>query len=225
MSEHFKELKKRIIKCLIFFSIIFFILFILSDTSYDIISIPLLKQLPQGGNIIATKMTTPFFVPLKLCFFLSILVSIPFFFYHFWQFIVPGMYVQEKKVILPLMLSSILFYYIGILFSFYIICPIAISFFSRCTPKSVLFMADISNYLDFIITTCIFTGFIFQIPTLTKFIIKFNIIQKDAFKKKRKYVILMAFIVGMLLAPPDVISQTLLALPMIFLFEIGLLIS
>lgn len=225
MSEHLKELKLRVMICLIFFSVIFTITFIFSDKVYEMLSIPLLKQLPQGSGIIATHITAPFFIPFKLCVFVTTLLSIPFFLYHVWSFILPGLYENEKKIISPIITLSILLFYIGILFAFFVICPITINFFSNCAPKGVIVMTDIAHYLNFMTTTLVITGLTFQIPVITNVIIKLNVITKENFQKKRPTVILLSFIFGMLLTPPDVLSQILLAIPMWFLFEIGLIFS
>mgnify|MGYP001581375220 CR=1 FL=1 len=225
MSSHFIELKYRLILCILFFCAIFFILFLFYDKLYDFVSTPLLKQMPQGSNIITTKIITPFTIPLKLCYYLAIFFSIPFIFYHVWAFILPGLYSKEKKFIFPISLCSIIFFYIGIFFSFYIICPVSINFFSSSTPKSVLFMVDIEHYLTFIFTICLLTGLVFQIPVILKILIKLQITQKKTLQQKRKFIIVLAFVLGMLLTPPDVLSQIILAIPIIGLFEIGLLIS
>lgn len=225
MQSHFSELKYRFLWCIFFFFTIFIILFFFSDKLYDFFSIPLLKQMPQGSNIITTKIVTPFTVPLKLCYYIAILLSIPFIFYQIWSFILPGLYNKEKKIILPISILSVSLFYFGIFFSYYIVCPITINFFSTSTPKSVIFMVDIEHYLNFIFTISILTGFVFQIPIILKTFINLQIVQKETLKKKRKFIIIIAFILGMLLTPPDILSQIILAIPMIILFEIGLLIS
>jgi sec-independent protein translocase protein TatC len=197
----------------------------ISESIYNLVAIPLLKQIPQGSCVITTKIMTPFLILLKLSFYVSIFIGIPFFFYHTWAFIEPGLYEKEKNLVLPATLLSIFFFYIGTLFSFYVVCPITINFFSTYTPKSVLFMLDIEHYLEFVLKTSILTGLIFQTPIITKIITKFNLIGKEDLKKKRKYVITIAFIIGMLVTPPDVISQIIVAIPIIILFELGLLVS
>ncbi|QQG46868.1 MAG: twin-arginine translocase subunit TatC [Candidatus Azosocius agrarius] len=225
MNLHFIELRKRIINCFIFIICVFLILFSFSQELYSLIAKPIIKQLPEGNTLIATHVTTPFLIPLKLTFLISIIISIPYFISNIWNFISPGLYKNEKTKILPIIIYSIILFYIGLLFSFYIICPLALNFFTTCISNSITIMTDISNYLDFIISISIATGISFQIPIITILIIKFNFISKKDLTDKRKYVIILAFILGMLLTPPDVISQILLAIPIWILFEIGILLS
>ncbi len=225
MNVHFIELRKKIINCFIFILCVFLILFSFSQKIYVFIAEPMIRQLPEGNTLIATHVTTPFLVPLKLTFLISIIISIPYIINNIWKFIAPGLYKNEKNKIFPIIIYSTILFYIGLLFSFYIICPLALSFFATCSSTSITVMTDISNYLDFIISISIATGISFQIPIITILIIKLNVIKKKDLSNKRKYIIILAFILGMLLTPPDVISQILLAIPIWLLFEIGLLLS
>ncbi|HFL8794754.1 MAG TPA: twin-arginine translocase subunit TatC [Candidatus Azosocius sp. HAIN] len=225
MNVHFIELRKKIINCFIFILCVFLILFSFSQKIYVFIAEPMIRQLPEGNTLIATHVTTPFLIPLKLTFLISIIISIPYIINNIWKFIAPGLYKNEKNKIFPIIIYSTILFYIGLLFSFYIICPLALSFFATCSSTSITVMTDISNYLDFIISISIATGISFQIPIITILIIKLNVIKKKDLSNKRKYIIILAFILGMLLTPPDVISQILLAIPIWLLFEIGLLLS
>lgn len=225
MNEHFIEIKKRIYNCLFFFTLIFFILFLYSEDLYTIIATPLLRHLPNGSNIIATSIMSPFIVPIKLCLFITILINTPIIIYNIWAFIVPGLYKKEKKLLIPIILTSCLFFYIGVIFSFLLIIPLTINFFSTCAPQGVTIMTEISSYLDFITTISLLSGLIFQVPIITKIFIKFNIITKKQLQEKRRYIIIFSFIIGMLLTPPDVLSQIILAIPIWLLFELGLLFS
>lgn len=225
MKSHLIELRKRIINCFIFITCVFSVLFSFSQKIYTFIAEPMMSQLPEGNTLIATHVTTPFLIPLKLTFLISVIISVPYFISNIWNFISPGLYKNEKNKILPLIIYSTLLFYIGLLFSFYVICPLALSFFATCTSTSITIMTDISHYLDFIISISLATGISFQIPIITILVIKLKIISKKTLSEKRKYIIILAFTLGMLLTPPDVVSQILLAIPIWMLFEIGLLLS
>lgn len=222
MNEHFIELRKRVFYCLLTFCTLFGFSFSFAKPIYQYLAVPLLQQLPTV-HLIAISITTPFFVQLKIGFLFALLLGMPFFLAQLWQFIAPGLYQQEKKLVLPLLLLSCFLFYIGIAFAFYIILPLALNFFVSCVPQQVNLMADMKNYLDFILTILLAAGGAFQIPILTHLAIRLNWISKEALRKKRPFVILLAFILGMVLTPPDVISQILLAIPMWLLFELGLI--
>lgn len=225
MNIHFIELRERLIFCIVFSTVIFSILFYFSDILYDLFSIPIKSQLPSKSHIVAIKIVSTFTVPLKLSFYTSLIVSLPYFILNLWLFVSPGLYKDEKKSILPFLTSSILLFFSGVFFAFYIICPIALNFFLTCSPSNINIMINIENYLDFMFTIILGTALSFQIPLIIKCITKFDIISKKELTEKRPYVIILAFTIGMLLTPPDVISQVLLAIPLCILFEIGLLTS
>jgi sec-independent protein translocase protein TatC len=225
MNIHFMELRQRLVYSIFFLFIIFCVLFFYSDILYDLFSIPIIKQLPVGSNIISTKITSTFLVPLKLSINLSLIISTPYIIYQLWNFISPGLYKHEKFFIFPLICYSILLFFFGILFSFYIICPMALNFFMTCSPSNVIIMISINNYLDFMFTLMISCGFSFQIPIVIFSIIKMEIVSKDTLIKNRSYVFILSFILGMILTPPDVLSQILLAIPIWLLFELGLYLS
>lgn len=224
MISHLNEFRTRLINSILVFTVIFITCFYYSKELYANIANPILKILPSGSNLIATSVTTPFLIPLKLSLFFSLLIAVPYFLFHIWKFIKPGLYKHERKNILPLLISSILLFYCGLLFAFFVICPLALSFFINCAPQGVQVMTDISSYLDFIVTICFAAGLAFQIPVVTRVLIQANIVTKQQLREKRRYVIVLAFILGMLLTPPDVVSQILLAMPMWGLFELGLLL-
>ncbi len=225
MNIHFLELRTRIIYCLIFFITIFSIFFYFSDILYDLFSTPIKAQLQTNSSLIAIKITSTFIIPLKLAFYTSLIISIPYFSFNIWNFIAPGLYDNEKKPIIPFLLSSIILFFIGILFAFYIICPIALNFFLNCAPSNVNIMIGLDYYMDFMFTIILASGLSFQIPIIINFIIRTNIISKNELYKKRAHIIIISFILGMILTPPDVISQILLAIPIWLLFEIGLFFS
>lgn len=199
--------------------------FYYSNTIYDLISKPILKQLPIGTQIITTQVTAPFMVPLQLSFICALLLCAPYILHQLWMFIKPGLYKQEQHTIFPLMFTSCILFYVGIIFGTLIISPIALNFFTHSAPRGVTVMLDIASYLDFVVTIALASGLAFQIPIITILLIRFNIMSKQQLTAKRRHIIVLALILGMLLAPPDVISQILLAIPMWVLFELGLILS
>lgn len=225
MNSHFIELRERLIYCFLFFTNIFLVLFYYSDIVYDLFSIPITHQLPKNSSIIATQITSTFLVPLNLSINISLIICAPYFIFQIWSFVSPGLYKSEKNAVLPFIMISILLFFLGITFAFYIICPIALNFFMTCSPSNVTIMISINNYMDFMFTIMLACGLSFQIPIIINLIIKMDIISKNDLKKKRSYVFIFAFILGMLLTPPDVISQITLAIPIWLLFELGLIFS
>lgn len=225
MNMHFLELRKRIIYIVFFYIIIFFVFFYYSDIIYDLFSLPIKSQLPMGSSIIATNVTSTFLVPLKLAFNLSLLVVLPYIIFHLWGFISPGLYKHEKIVVKPFLFFSIFLFFIGVFFAFYIICPLALNFFMTCSPSNVVIMISINNYIEFMSSIILACGISFQIPLVIYFLINVGIFDKKDLVEKRSYVIIFAFILGMLLTPPDVVSQILLAIPIWLLFEIGIFFS
>lgn len=225
MNIHFSELRERIIHCMIFFTTIFIILFYFSDIIYDLFSMPIKLQTYNQNPLIAIKVTSTFMVPLKLSFYISLLLSTPYFIFHIWNFIAPGLYTTEKKSIIPFLLLSLILFVIGILFAFYIMCPMALNFFLNCSPSNVNVMIGLDYYMDFMFTIILSSGISFQIPLIINLLIQLNITTKQNLSEKRSYIIILSFVIAMLLTPPDVISQILLAIPICILFELGLFFS
>lgn len=220
---HLIECRKRVIRCGIVFFIVFIGLFLVDEKLYTFIAKPLLVQLPAGGQIIATEVTATFMVPMKLALVIAFIVMIPYFLHQLWGFIAPGLFKHEKRTVFPLLFSSIFLFYAGLCFAYYVICPLALGFFANSAPPGVLVMTDIRSYLDFVLTLLLSGGIAFQVPVITLALIQGGIVSVKQLSYIRPYVIVGAFIVGMLLTPPDVVSQILLALPMWGLFELGLL--
>ena len=175
--------------------------------------------------MIATQVTSPFMAPLKLVLFSALLVTMPYLFYEIWMFMSPGLYKNEKSFIAPLMISTILLFSSGVAFAYFVVCPIIFKFFIGVAPESIMVMTDISEYLNFIIKLIFAFGIAFEIPVATFLLIRAGIVQKETLVKARPYLIILFFVIGMLLTPPDIFSQLFLALPMWLLFEVGLLIS
>ena len=222
---HLLELRVRIIRSLSVVILIFGIFMLVSNELYDLIALPLLAKLPIDGNLVAIKITTPFLTPIKLCFVSSVAISVPFILYQIWAFIAPGLYKHEKRVILPLVIISCILFYLGMCFAFWVICPLSIGFFTQSAPSNIRVLADMADYLDFILTLVFASGVAFQVPVITVALVKFKIVTTQQLIKYRPIVVVGAFILGMLLTPPDVISQILLAVPMLILFELGIIMT
>jgi sec-independent protein translocase protein TatC len=219
---HLLELRNRLTKILLFVLVIFILLIPFSGHIYNILSIPLLNALPQGSEMIAIDVASPFLIPFKLVIYLSIFIVIPYILYHLWSFIAPGLYSHEKKLIFPLIVSSSILFYLGAAFAYFVVFPLIFVFFIGIAPTDVAVMTDIGRYLDFVIALFFAFGFSFEVPIITVLLITSGITTKDKLISKRPYIIVGAFTLGMLLTPPDVISQILLALPMWLLYELGL---
>jgi sec-independent protein translocase protein TatC len=222
---HLIECRTRIIRSGLIVLCLFAALFCIDEHLYAWVVKPLLSQLPAGGSIIATAVTTPFIVPMKLAMIISFFISIPYLLYEIWSFIAPGLYLKEKKRILPFLITSTLLFYAGVGFAYCIICPMALGFFAKCAPVGVLVMTDIQSYLDFVLSVLFAGGIAFQVPIITLVLLQSGLVSISQMEYCRPYIIVAAFVVGMILTPPDVVSQILLALPMWWLFEAGLLLA
>ena len=219
---HLLELRSRLTKILLSVLVIFIFLIPFSGEIYNILSIPLLNALPEGSEMIAIDVASPFLIPFKLVIYLSIFLVIPYILFHLWSFIAPGLYTHEKKLIFPLIISSSILFYLGAAFAYFVVFPLIFVFFIGIAPTDVAVMTDIGRYLDFVIALFFAFGFSFEVPIITVLLITSGITTKEKLALKRPYIIVGAFTLGMLLTPPDVISQILLALPMWLLYEIGL---
>ncbi len=219
------ELRKRLIFCLLTLTIVFFSLFYFSNQLYTCLALPLLKYLPQGHGLIAINIAAPFFAPMELTLFLALSISIPVFLYQIWKFIAPALYKHEKKLVWPLLCISTLLFYSGVAFAYFIVLPLLFSFITHTVPSGVNVSPDMTEYLDFTLKLFTVFGVTFEIPIVTLLLIYSGIVSRQQLVKARPYVIVGAFVIGMLLGPPDVLSQTLLALPIWLLFEAGLFLS
>jgi sec-independent protein translocase protein TatC len=184
-----------------------------------------MELMPAGSSMIATEVASPFLAPLRVTIYTALLISVPYFFIELWGFISPGLYKKEKAFVAPLILSSIVLFYAGIIFAYFVVSPIILSFFISAAPDSIQVMTDINKYLDFVLKLFFAFGFAFEIPVATFLIITTGLITKDRIKSLRPYLIISFFVIGMFLTPPDIFSQLFLAIPMWLLFEVGLLIS
>jgi len=225
LADHLLELRNRLLIIIAYIATCTILLLPFANTIYEFLSLPLLAVLPTGSNMIAVDVASPFLAPFKLVFLLAIAITFPISIYNFWAFIAPGLYKKEKKFLAPILISSTLLFYLGILFAYYIVFPLVFSFFANIAPDGVEIATDINSFLSFVIKLFFAFGLAFEVPVITLMIVLFGISNAKSLSKKRPYIIVIAFIVGMVLTPPDVISQILLAIPIWLLFELGLFLA
>ncbi|MDB2482238.1 twin-arginine translocase subunit TatC [Gammaproteobacteria bacterium] len=225
ISSHLLELRSRLIRVIICLGVLFLAGIPFASEIYGFVASPLLSILPEGSSMIATQVTSPFMAPIKLVLFAALLVTMPYLFYEVWMFMSPGLYKNEKSFVMPLMATTVILFTTGIAFAYFVVCPIIFKFFIASAPNSIQVMTDISQYLNFIIKLVFAFGVAFEIPIATFLLIKSSIVKKESLIKSRPYLIILFFVIGMLLTPPDIFSQLFLALPMWILFELGLLLS
>lgn len=223
--SHLIELRDRLLKMVLAVTVLFIILFPFRDNIYSWLAEPLSRFLPEGTEMIAYEVASPFLIPLKLALMLSVFLAIPFLLYQIWAFIAPGLYTHEKRLVGPLLGSSTLLFYAGVAFAYFVVFPLVFRFFINVAPTGVQVSPDIARYLDFVITLFFAFGIAFEVPVATVLLVVTGITTPEKLVKMRPYVFVGAFIVGMFLTPPDVISQILLAVPMWLLFELGVLLS
>jgi len=224
LVKHLVELRGALLRSVIAIVIFFLVLFPFADEIYTFIAAPIVQAIP-GSNLIAIGVISPFLTPLKMSLILAIYIAMPYLLYQLWMFAAPALYKHEKKLILPLVISSTILFYTGLLFSFYIVFPVIFNFLSSVGPSSVDFAPDIQYYLDFILKVSFAFGVAFEVPIATILFIMFGITTAERLKKNRAYIIVGSFILGMILTPPDIISQFLIAIPIWLLFETGLICS
>lgn len=218
------EIRRRLIHTLVFFICVLSALLPFNQSLFTFITTPLLQWLPEQGHLISTQITATLIVPIKLTLYCSTFITMPFLIYQGWLFASPALYRNEKNHTLSLIIFSLFLFLLGVLFAFYFILPIIFKFLVQSTPTGVLMMTDISAYFDFITTMLLAFGLAFQCPIIIILLVKYNVVELTTIKKNRPYFIIFAFTIGMLLTPPDVISQTLLAIPLCLLFESAILL-
>ncbi|MGR5142582.1 twin-arginine translocase subunit TatC [Photobacterium sp. DNB23_23_1] len=220
-----QELKVRILRIVIIVLTTFLCLVCFSNDIYEIVSSPLIRVLPDDASMIATDVVSPFFAPLKLTLIVAFFVSMPAILFQVCFLLAPGLYRKARKRVIPLIIASALLFYIGVGFAYFLVFPLVFSFFSSVSPEGVVIATDISSYLSFVLKIFLGFGLAFEIPVVTILLCWTNVITPSQLREKRSYVIVGVFVIGMILTPPDIISQTLLAIPMILLFELGLFFS
>lgn len=225
LLEHLKELRARLLRGVLVILAVFIVLAPFANRLFRILSEPLLAQLPAGTTMIATQVATPFLTPFKLSFVAALFIAMPYLLFQLWAFIAPGLYAREKRLFIPLTVSSVLLFYAGVAFAYFVVFPLMFGFFASVTPEGVAMMTDIAEYLDFVLTLFVAFGLAFEVPIAIVLMVWAGFTTPGQLAEKRPYVILGAFIIGMFLTPPDIISQTLLALPMYILFELGIVFA
>ncbi len=223
--SHLLELRSRLLRIVIGVLAIFVVLTPFSNPIYTTLAGPLLRHMPAQSSMIAIDVLSPFLTPLKLSLMLAVFIAIPWILYQVWGFVAPGLYQREKQLVLPILASSTLLFYGGMAFAYFAIMPLFFAFITSTAPQGVAVMTDINHYLDFVLRMFFAFGMAFEVPVATVILALAGIITPEAMAAKRPYVIVGAFVIGMLLTPPDVISQTLLAVPMWMLFEVGVVVS
>jgi len=222
---HLIELRNRLLRIVVGFIVVFIALFPFANEIYALLAAPLLSKLPAGGQMIATAVTTPFFVPMKVAMMTAFLLSLPHTLYQIWSFVSPGLYAHEKKFMIPIILASSFLFLSGMAFAYFLVFPVIFGFIVGTAPVGVAVMTDIGNYLDFIITLFFAFGLAFEVPIAVVMAARFGWVSIHALKEARGYVVVGAFVIAAVVTPPDVISQFMLAMPMWLLYELGIVVA
>lgn len=225
LIAHFTELRRRLIHSLLTVSGIFLTLVYFSGDIYQLVSAPLISQLPEGATMIATDVASPFFTPIKLTLMVSVALSVPVLLYQIWSFVGPALHGAERRLILPVLISAPLLFYAGMAFAYFVVFPLTFAFLAHAAPADVQVATDIRNYLDFVMVLFMAFGVAFEVPVVVVLLCWMNMTTPENLCKKRPYILIGAFVVSMLMTPPDIFSQTLLAVPMYCLFEAGIFFS
>jgi len=223
--SHLIELRSRLLRSIVATVVVLVCLFPWAKNIYAALAAPLLKALPHGSTMIATDVTGTFLVPLKVTLMAAFLIALPYVLYQMWAFVAPGLYQHEKRLALPVIFSSVVFFALGMAFAYFIVFPIAFGFFAGYTPTGVQMMTDIDKYLSFVLTMFVAFGITFEVPVVVVVLVRLGVVSLDKLRSIRGYVIVGAFIVGAIFTPPDVLSQVMLAVPLWLLYELGLLVA
>ena len=222
---HLIELRDRLLRVVLVVGVVFIALVPFSNTLFSVLSGPLMAHMPDDSSMIAIEVASPFLIPFKLTLFLALFISIPYVLYQLWSFVAPGLYKHERRLAVPLLVSSTVLFYAGAAFAYFVVFPLVFAFFTGTAPEGVSVMTDISRYLDFVLTLFFAFGAAFEVPVFTVLLVWTGMATQESLREKRPYIIVGAFVIGMLLTPPDIISQTLLAVPVWLLFELGVYFS
>jgi sec-independent protein translocase protein TatC len=223
--SHLVELRDRLIRCIVVVGVVFAGMSFKANEIYAYFAGPLTKHMPEGSQMIAIGVASPFLAPLKLTLVAAVFVAIPYILYQAWAFIAPGLYQHEKRFALPLLIASIVLFYSGMAFAYFVVFPLIFQFMILTAPPGVAVMTDINQYMDFVLTLFFAFGISFEVPIATILLVATGMLTRESIAEKRPYAIVLAFVIGMVLTPPDVVSQTLLAVPIWLLFELGLVFS
>lgn len=222
--SHLIELRNRLLRAIVGWLVVFVALFPFADKLYSLMAAPLLSKLPQGAQMIATAVTTPFFVPMKVTMLTAFLVALPWMTYQCWAFIAPGLYAHEKRLVRPLLAAAMLLFFVGMAFAYFVVFPVVFGFLVGSAPQGVAVMTDIAEYLNFVIGLFVAFGFAFEVPVAVVLMALMGWVTLDQLKESRSYVIVGAFVLGAIFTPPDIVSQCMLAVPLWLLYELGLLV-
>lgn len=222
--SHLIELRNRLLRAIVGWLVVFVALFPFADKLYSLMAAPLLSKLPQGAQMIATAVTTPFFVPMKVTMLTAFLVALPWMIYQCWAFIAPGLYAHEKRLIRPLLAAAMVLFFVGMAFAYFVVFPVVFGFLVGSAPQGVAVMTDIAEYLNFVIGLFVAFGFAFEVPVAVVLMALMGWVTLDQLKESRSYVIVGAFVLGAIFTPPDIVSQGMLAVPLWLLYELGLLV-
>lgn len=222
--SHLIELRNRLLRAIVGWLVVFVALFPFADKLYSLMAAPLLSKLPQGAQMIATAVTTPFFVPMKVTMLTAFLVALPWMIYQCWAFIAPGLYAHEKRLIRPLLAAAMVLFFVGMAFAYFVVFPVVFGFLVGSAPQGVAVMTDIAEYLNFVIGLFVAFGFAFEVPVAVVLMALMGWVTLDQLKESRSYVIVGAFVLGAIFTPPDIVSQCMLAVPLWLLYELGLLV-
>lgn len=222
---HLVELRKRLMNAVVAVLVVFVVLFHWASDLYTVLAEPLLSKLPKGGQMIATDVTTPFFVPLKVALMAAFLITLPYTLYQIWRFVAPGLYEHEKRMVWPLIIASTTLFFCGMGFAYFAVFPIVFGFITSSAPLGVAVMTDIDKYLSFVLTMFMAFGMTFQVPVAVVLMVRMGFVTVAKLREIRPYVVVGAFVVGAIFTPPDVVSQSMLALPLWLLYEAGILVA
>ena len=225
LISHLLELRTRLMRIAVSVVVVFIPLVFFANDLFTLVAKPLIEKLPEGTSLIATSVVAPFMTPLKLALVTAIFLAIPYILHQVWGFVSPGLYQREKRFAMPLLVSSIVLFYVGVAFAYFVLFPIVFAFFAATTPEGVKMMTDISSYLDFTLLLFFAFGLAFEMPVATVLLVATGLVKVETLQKNRGYVLLGIFIVAAFLTPPDAISQTFMAVPMYLLYEVGILFS
>jgi len=222
---HLIELRARLLNAIVALLLVFLCLFPWASDLYALLAQPLLAKLPKGGQMIATDVTAPFFVPLKVALMAALLIALPYVLYQIWRFVAPGLYEHEKRLVIPLIIASTLLFFCGMAFAYFVVFPVVFGFITASAPQGVAVMTDIDKYLSFVLGMFLAFGTTFQVPVVVVLLVRMGIISIEKLKEIRSYVIVGAFVVGAIFTPPDVVSQFMLAIPLWLLYEAGIVVA
>jgi sec-independent protein translocase protein TatC len=223
--SHLLELRDRLLRVILAMGLVFIGLFPFANRLYTVLALPMLENLPAGGQMIATEVTTPFFVPIKVAMMTAFLITLPFTLYQAWAFVAPGLYPHERKLGMPMVLAGVLLFLLGMAFCYFLVLPVVFGFITGVAPEGVAVMTDIGKYLDFVMTLFLAFGITFEVPIVVILLVKFGIVDIAKLKEIRPYFIVGAFVIAAIVTPPDVVSQIMLAVPLWLLYEFGILMA